>query len=143
MASRLGDWLMGKIVRTVLKIAAVAVQFIPGLGQLAKLAITVGLAVAGEVFKPKAPKIPSAQRERLYSTIDPGAPRKIVLGGATALANDIRYEEWSGTNQEYLDRIICVASHEVQSVDEIWIEDRQAFWNEQFDQLEGYLQSSD
>lgn len=24
-----------------------------------------------------------------------------------------------------------------------WIEDRQAFWNEQFDQLEGYLQSSD
>lgn len=118
---------MGKIVRTVLKIAAVAVQFIPGLGQLAKLAITVGLAVAGEVFKPKAPKIPSAQRERLYSTIDPGAPRKIVLGGATALANDIRYEEWSGTNQEYLDRIICVASHEVQSVDEIWIEDRQAW----------------
>lgn len=118
---------MGKIVRTVLKIAAVAVQFIPGLGQLAKLAITVGLAVAGEVFKPKAPKIPSAQRERLYSTIDPGAPRKIVLGGATALGNDIRYEEWSGTNQEYLDRIICVASHEVQSVNEIWIEDRQAW----------------
>lgn len=118
---------MGKIVRTVLKIAAVAVQFIPGIGQLASFAIMAGLSVAGKLLAPKAPKVPSSQRERLYSTIDPGAPRKIVLGGATALANDIRYEEWSGTNQEYLDRIICVASHEVQSVDEIWIEDRQAW----------------
>lgn len=118
---------MGKIVRTVLKIAAIAVNFIPGIGQLASFAIMAGLSVAGKLLAPKAPKVPSSQRERLYSTIDPGAPRKIVLGGATALANDIRYEEWSGTNQEYLDRIICVASHEVQSVDEIWIEDRQAW----------------
>ena len=118
---------MGKIVRTVLKIAAVAVQFIPGIGQLASLAIMVGLSVASKLLAPKTPKIPSSQKDRLYSTIDPGAPRKIVLGGATALANDIRYEEWSGTNQEYLDRIVCVASHEVQSVDEIWIEDRQAW----------------
>lgn len=118
---------MGKIVRTVLKIAAVAVNFIPGIGQLASFAIMAGLSVASKLLAPKTPKIPSSQRDRLYSTIDPGTPRKIVLGGATALANDIRYEEWSGTNQEYLDRIVCVASHEVQSVDEIWIEDRQAW----------------
>mgnify|MGYP000868677147 FL=1 len=118
---------MGTIVRTVLKIAAVAVNFIPGIGQLASFAIMAGLSVASKLLAPKTPKIPSSQRDRLYSTIDPGTPRKIVLGGATALANDIRYEEWSGTNQEYLDRIVCVASHEVQSVDEIWIEDRQAW----------------
>lgn len=132
---------MGKIVRTVVKIAAVvgAVALaIPsggtsllaaglGISSLAASGIVLGLTVAGALLAPKAPKIPNAQRDRLYSTIDPGTPRKMALGGPTALANDIRYEEWSGTNQDYLDRIVCVASHEIQSVDEIWIEDRQAW----------------
>lgn len=132
---------MGKVVRTVVKIAAIvgAVALaIPsggtsllaaglGISSLAASGIVLGLTVAGALLAPKTPKIPSAQRDRLYSTIDPGTPRKTVFGGPTALANDIRYEEWSGTNQDYLDRIVCVASHEVQSVDEIWIEDRQAW----------------
>lgn len=132
---------MGKIVRTVVKIAAVvgAVALaIPsggtsllaaglGISSLAASGIVLGLTVAGALLAPKAPKIPNAQRDRLYSTIDPGTPRKMAFGGPTALANDIRYEEWSGTNQDYLDRIVCVASHEIQSVDEIWIEDRQAW----------------
>jgi len=132
---------MGKVVRTVVKIVSVAAAValaIPsggtsllaaglGVSALAASGIVLGLAVAGTLLTPKAPKIPNAQRDRLYSTIDPGTPRKMALGGQTALANDIRYEEWSGSNQEYLDRIICVASHEVQSVDEIWIEDRQAW----------------
>ena len=128
---------MGKIVKIVAVIAAVALA-IPtaggsllavglGVSALAATGIVLGLTVAGALLAPKAPKIPSAQRDRLYSTIDPGTPRKIALGGPTALANDIRYEEWSGTNQDYLDRIVCVASHEIQSVDEIWIEDRQAW----------------
>lgn len=50
---------MGKIVRTVLKIAAIAVNFIPGIGQLASFAIMAGLSVAGKLLAPKTPKVPS------------------------------------------------------------------------------------
>lgn len=117
---------MGKIVRTVLKIAAIAVQFIPGIGQLASLAITIGLSLLSTALAPKNPKVSPAQRDRLFATIDPSAPRKIVFG-STAMATDIRYEEWGGTDQEYLDRIIAVASHKVQAIREIWIEDKLAW----------------
>lgn len=117
---------MGKIVSKVLKIAAVAVQFIPGIGQIASLAITVGLSLLSTALAPKNPKVSPAQRDRLFATIDPSAPRKIVFG-STAMATDIRYEEWGGTDQEYLDRIIAVASHKVQAIREIWIEDKLAW----------------
>ncbi|MBX4388517.1 hypothetical protein K4H03_20710, partial [Mycobacterium tuberculosis] len=117
---------MGKILRPILQIAAIAVNFIPGLGKLASLAITAGLSLASAALAPKAPKVSPAQRERLYATIDPSAPRKIVFG-QTAMATDIRYEEWSGTNQEYLDRIVAVASHKVQAIEEIWFDDKLAW----------------
>lgn len=117
---------MGKIVSSVLKVAAIAVNFIPGIGQLASLAITAGLSLASAALAPKAPKVSQAQRERLYATIDPSTPRKIVFG-QTAMATDIRYEEWSGTNQEYLDRIVVVASHKVQAIEEIWFDDKLAW----------------
>lgn len=117
---------MGKIVRVVLQVAAIAVQFIPGIGQLAALAITIGLSLLNAALAPKAPKVSPAQRDRLFATIDPSAPRKIVFG-STAMATDIRYEEYGGTDQEYLDRIIAVASHKVQAIREIWIEDKLAW----------------
>lgn len=88
---------MGKIVRVVAMVAAVALApatggaSLLGLSPLAAGAIVLGLTVAGALLAPKAPKISNAQRDRLYSTIDPGTPRKMVLGGLTALANDIRF----------------------------------------------------
>ncbi|MEP2103100.1 MAG: hypothetical protein ABJP02_04850 [Parasphingorhabdus sp.] len=117
---------MGKFARKVLKVAAVAVQFIPGIGQLAAAAITIGLTILDRALAPKNPQVPQAQRDRLFSTIDPSAFRKTVLG-STAMATDIRYEEWSGTNQEYLDRIIACASHKVHAIRQIWIEDKLAW----------------
>ena len=117
---------MGKVVRTVLKIASIAVVFVPGLGVLAKAAITIGLSLLNAALAPKSPKVSAAQRDRLFATIDPSTPRKSVLG-ATAMATDIRYEEWGGSDQEYLDRIIACASHKVQAIDEIWIEDKLAW----------------
>lgn len=89
-------------------------------GPLAASMSIIGAAVS------KNPKVSSAQRDRLFATIDPSAPRKIVFG-STAMATDIRYEEWGGTDQEYLDRIIAVASHKVQAIREIWIEDKLAW----------------
>ena len=40
---------------------------------------------------------------------------------------DLRYHESSGTNQEYVDYIICVAAHKVKSIDEIWFEEKLAW----------------
>lgn len=74
----------------------------------------------------KVPKASLAQMERLNASLVPGAARKIVFG-STAMATDIRYTEPSGTDQEYVDYIIAVASHAVDSIDEIWLEDVQAW----------------
>jgi hypothetical protein len=126
---------MGKVVKIAGIVAAVALA-IPsggtsllaaglGVSSLAASGIVLGLNVLSYALA-KKPKVPDSQRERLFATIDPGAARKIVLG-RTAMATDIRYEEWSGANQEYLDRIVAVASHKVEAITAIWIEDKLAW----------------
>ena len=128
---------MGKILKPLLFVAAIAVNVIPGVGQVLSAAtisaittagITAGLGLAASALGlgPKSPSISSSSRGRLYASIDPATPRKLVFG-ETALATDIRYQEWTGNNQEYLSEIVCVASHKVQSVDEIWFEDKLAW----------------
>ena len=42
------------------------------------------------------------------------------------MATDLRDQEYTGT-QEYLHRFIVAASHTVQSIDEIWFDDQQAW----------------
>jgi hypothetical protein len=56
----------------------------------------------------------------------PTDPRKIVFGN-TAMATDVRYQAFTGSNQEYLEMIVCVASHEVQSIDELWLDNEKAW----------------
>ncbi|MDF0489214.1 hypothetical protein PX554_13820 [Sphingomonas sp. H39-1-10] len=72
------------------------------------------------------PQIPASQTNRLTASIDPRAFRKTVLG-QTAMATDIRYEEWSGKDQEYCDWIVALASHAIDSVEEIWLEQEMAW----------------
>ena len=118
---------MGKIVRTVLQVAAIAVNFIPGIGQLASLAISAALSIGASLLAPK-PKSPRNSREnldRLRANLDPLAPRKTVVG-ITALCTDIRDEEFTGS-QEYFHRFIVCASHKVQSIDEIWFDDKRVW----------------
>jgi hypothetical protein len=128
---------MGKILKPLLVVAAIAFNVIPGVGQVLSAAmisaittagITAGLGLAASALGlgPKSPSISPSSRERLYASIDPATPRKLVFG-ETALATDIRYQEWTGNDQEYLSEIVCVASHKVQSVDEIWFEDKLAW----------------
>lgn len=81
-------------------------------------------AAAGALTK--APDITGSQTDRLHATIDPRAFRKEVLG-STAMATDVRYEEWHGANQDYCSWIICVASHAIESIDEIWLNDELAW----------------
>lgn len=93
---------------------------------LAAMAISTVLSgVSAQLFGPKMPK---AQASRLNPTLDPQAHRKFVFG-ETAMNTDIRYFEPSGTDQEYFDFIIATSAHEVESIDSIWFDDREAWRN--------------
>lgn len=93
---------------------------------LAAMAISTVLSgVTAQLF---GPKMPRAQASRLNPSLDPQAHRKFVFG-ETAMNTDIRYFEPSGTDQEYFDFIIATAAHEVESIDSIWFDDREAWRN--------------
>lgn len=82
---------MGKIVRSALQVAAVAVNFIPGIGQVTSLAITAGLALGASALAPNAKRAKASPEamNRLRANIDPLTPRKTCIG-ITAMAIDIR-----------------------------------------------------
>jgi hypothetical protein len=129
------------ILRVGLLIAAVAVQFIPGIGQAvgAALLISAGAATAGIeialvlagslLLGPSGPKgsLTNTAQGRLYATLVTTEPRKWWLGGPTAGGNDVRYQTYTGTKQEYYHQVIAHASHQVQSIDEIWIDNEKAW----------------
>jgi hypothetical protein len=128
---------MGKIVKSALKVGLVIGGAILGtvlLGPVigTSLGMAVGAAIgnaAGQLLLPMKPKQPrlAEQEGRLLATPDLQAPRKMVLG-RTAMATDIRYEVWdTATNPTYLYRIVGVASHKVQSIEEIWF-DNELVW---------------
>lgn len=94
-----------------------------GAAVLAMAASTVLSGISAQIFGPKMLK---AQASRLNPTLEPSASRKIVFG-ETAMNTDVRYFEPSGTNQEYMDYIIATSAHAVESIDEIWFEDRIAW----------------
>ena len=101
------------------------VAFTAGLGSmfLGMAAAAILTGVSSQFFGPKAPK---TQLSRLNVSLDPSTPRKAVFG-TTAMPLDLRYHESSGTNQEYVDYIICNAAHKVKSIDEIWFEEKLAW----------------
>lgn len=116
-----------KFFKTVLGIAAIAVQFIPGIGQVAGLAISTALSVGASLIKikPKPPANSPEALNRLRANVDPRAPRKTVVG-ITAMATDIRDEEFTD-GQTYFHRFIVTSSHKVQSHDEVWFDDKLAW----------------
>lgn len=91
----------------------------------------MGLMVAGSLLMgPSIPKLPASQanmqRERLQANLDVTAPRKILFGN-THGATDVRYQAFTGANQEYLEQIVCVAAHKVNSIYELWLENELAW----------------
>lgn len=87
--------------------------------------VSAGLSAAASMLT-KGPTVPTSQTDRLTATIDPRAFRKTVLG-QTAMATDVRYEEWSGKDQEYCDWIVALASHAIDGFEEIWLNDELAW----------------
>ena len=117
----------GKVLGVVLGIGLAVVGVLTG----NPLLVIQGLAVAGgSLLGPSKPKMPGSLQhggtDRLYSTLDPTTPRKILFGN-TAGATDVRYQAYTGSDQEYLEQIICVASHEVDSIYELWFDNEKAW----------------
>jgi hypothetical protein len=135
---------LAKAIQPLLIVAAIAVNVIPGIGQVLSAAmitaitsagIAAGLGMASSMLGlgPKPPKVSTANRDRLFASIDPGTPRKIWLGN-TAGAVDVRYEEWTdiaglGENgkQGILHRVFCHSGHAATAIDELWLEDEMAW----------------
>ncbi len=140
---------MGKLTQPLMIIAAIALIAFP-VGGVAFLGSIVGSAAAGSLataiigsgiaaglgmaagalgLGPKAPSISGANRDRMFASLDPTTPRKIAFG-KTAFPNEIRHQEWTAVGSEeqgVLHRIFFHASHKVQSIDKIWLDDRLAW----------------
>lgn len=130
-----------KLFRTIAKVAAVVGTVAAVATGVGAIGVGIGIAAstltavsaiasvvaigASALGKPKSPKTPPANLDRLQVTIDPRTPRKMVLG-RTAMATDLRDQEYTG-NQDYLHRFIVVASHKVQAIESIYFDDKLAW----------------
>jgi hypothetical protein len=106
---------------------ATAAAFIPGAGPLISAGLqAVNAATGAYRFSRSGGGGGLPDLGRLSLSQVAAAPRKAVFG-TTAMAADVRYIEPSGTNQEYVDAIIHLASHKITSLDEIRIDDKVAW----------------
>lgn len=99
--------------------ASISASAIAGAASL----VSVG---ASMLTKPKAAKVSDANEDRLNASLNPRAPR-VAAFGRTALATDLRDQEFTGPDKEYLHRFFVVAAHRVNSVEEIWFDDELAW----------------
>ncbi len=102
---------------------SLATTFVVGGAYVSAGALALGAAAlsVGSALLTKKPTVTSAQTDRLFANIAPRTFRKTPLG-STALPVDVRYEEWSGKDQEYCDWIVEHASCAIDGVDEIWFD---------------------
>ena len=113
---------MGKVLKPLLQIAAFAVNFIPGIGQIASIAISTALMAASSAIKTGGTGTSLTPFDPKSINPDPASPRKLVFG-QTTFPIDLRYAEPSGTNQEFIDYIFALAAHKSDAITEIYIED--------------------
>lgn len=114
-----------------LEVAATAIATALGGGTLATIA---GYAIAYAGFTLVASALTKAltpdfgsmgqQRGLLTNVREANAPQEIVYGEVRK-GGVITYMEATGTNNEYLHMIITLAGHEINSIDEIYINDQQ------------------
>jgi hypothetical protein len=125
-AIKIGAMVIGAVALIATGVGAVALGGLAGTLTVAGIStstlfmISGGLSVAASLLQ-KTPKVPASQTERLNATVDPRSFRKTVLG-QTAMPVEIRYEEWSGKDQEYGDWVVLHASHAIDGIEEIWFD---------------------
>jgi hypothetical protein len=118
---------LGGIGGSVLGISALSISLatfsaleLYGLASAAKL-VTGALGLG-----PKAPQVSQASIDRLNSSLDPRAFRKIVFG-YTAAATDVHYQEFTAPAQDHLTSIITLASHAIESIEQVFFEEKLAY----------------
>jgi hypothetical protein len=114
---------MGKVVKGIVAVGMIVAGAITGNPLLIAQGLSMGISVLSPT--PKAPKASPASADRLFASIDPRTPRKIVFGH-TAMATDVRDQEYTD-DQTYFHRFLVVASHKVAEIEEIWFDDKQAW----------------
>jgi len=126
-----------KIIKIAALVVAVAAAIPTGGGSLLAVGlgissgmaslIAVGVSVGASLLtKPKTPKIGTANEDRLNVSINVRAPR-VMAFGKTALATDLRDQEFSGAGKEYLHRFLVNAAHRINAHTEIWFDDQLAW----------------
>lgn len=107
---------------------SLATTFVVGGAYVSAGALALGAAAlsVGSALLTKKPSVTAAQTDRLFANVIPRAFRKTPLG-STALPVDVRYEEWSGKDQEYCDWIVEHASCAIDGVEEIWFDTEMAW----------------
>ncbi|GAM00572.1 phage tail protein [Sphingomonas parapaucimobilis] len=129
-ALKIGAMVLGGAALLATGVGAIAMGGLAGSLAIAGVSVqtlflaSAGLSIASSLLQKT--DVPASQTQRLSATIDPRAFRTTVLG-QTAMATDIRYEEWHGAKQDYCSWIVALASHAIHAVDEIWLNDELAW----------------
>lgn len=121
IASPIGAIVGGTVGKLISAAALTVVGVLTGNPQL----IMAGIGLGASALQ-KKPRVPPVSRDRLHTSLIPDTPRKIVYG-ETAMATDVRYQGFTGADQEFYHQIVCVASHEVESIDELWFDSELAW----------------
>ena len=93
------------------------------------MAISAAMAIATTLFV-KPPSLSQSMADRLNSSINPTAPRKIVFG-RTAAGNDIRFFEehdLPSTKKDGYSQIVALASHRIHAL-RAWYVEEQLTWS--------------
>ena len=115
MGLTVGAFLVGGLSGTV---AASTVFFVTLLGNI------VISTVLGAALRALTPKPSSAQSNRGYQTTAIGtALDHQVIYGKMRVAGARIYDEATGVNNKYLHRVLAVAGHEIESFDELYVND--------------------
>ncbi|KQO58397.1 gp53-like domain-containing protein [Sphingomonas sp. Leaf257] len=93
---------------------------------LVGMAITTALTASMTLFR-KAPSMSNSMADRLSTSVNPTAPRKIVFG-LTAAGNDVRFFETYGNKKDRYVQAIALASHRINAIRGFYVENDLA-WN--------------
>ena len=93
----------------------------------ANFALSFALGAAMRALTPK-PTISGSNRGYQTNSIGPAQDHSILYG-KVKVGGAIVFDEGTGTNNKFLHRVIAVAGHEVQSFDEIYINDESVTLN--------------
>lgn len=89
---------------------------------LVGVGISLGLSAISTLFR-KSASLSNSMADRLQTSIVPSAPRKIVFG-RTSAGNDVRFFEVYGAKKDRQDQVIALASHRVNAITQLYLEDK-------------------